>query len=78
MTAARPTASADELIAAGGLVPPAQPYDGEQVEEVPESRLPQDFRELLDAGGDVGHRDGEEWRRAGPRATERGSPAVSR
>ncbi|GAB2478446.1 hypothetical protein GCM10027063_19880 [Promicromonospora xylanilytica] len=44
-------ASLDELIDAGGLVPPGEPFDWEQAENVLQLRIPQDYRALVDAGG---------------------------
>ncbi|WP_423464728.1 hypothetical protein ACO229_09695 [Promicromonospora sp. MS192] len=44
-------ASLDELIDAGGLVPPADAYDWEQAEATLQVALPEDYRALVDAGG---------------------------
>lgn len=44
-------ASLDELIDAGGLVPPGEPFDWEQAEQALGRPLPQDYRALVDAGG---------------------------
>jgi len=43
--------SARQLIDMARLVPPAGPFDWEQVEQRLEAPVPQDYRELLDAGG---------------------------
>jgi hypothetical protein len=43
--------SAQQLIEMARLAPPASPFDWEQVEQRLEAPVPQDYRELLDAGG---------------------------
>jgi hypothetical protein len=43
--------SVQDLIDAGGLVPPAEPYDWARVERELEIAVPDGFRRLLDAGG---------------------------
>jgi hypothetical protein len=43
--------SAQQLIEMASLTPPASPFDWEQVERQLGAAVPQDYRELLDAGG---------------------------
>lgn len=45
------TSSAQQLIEVARLVPPAGPFDWEQVEHRLQAPVPQDYRKLLDAGG---------------------------
>jgi hypothetical protein len=44
-------ASLDDLIAAGGLTPPAEPFDWPRAVEALDAPVPEDYRALLDAGG---------------------------